>query len=185
MRATIDGWMGAGPGRWLASQARQAERIIEVGVWKGRSTRVLADNTPGRVWAVDHWRGIPGSDQHAQLYSEVDTRGPDALFDEFCANLADHLAEGRVIPVRMSSLEAAAALLQEHGAVFDLVFIDADHSLKACAADIAAYGELVAPGGTLAGHDYSGRWPGVRRAVDDAFSGRATIGPGSIWSVRL
>jgi predicted O-methyltransferase YrrM len=52
----IEGWMGAKGRRWLREQARASQRIIEVGVWKGRSTLVLARATRGTVWAVDQQR---------------------------------------------------------------------------------------------------------------------------------
>lgn len=178
----IDGWMGKKSRKWLARRAKRAARIIEVGVWKGRSTAAMAKKTRGTIWAVDHWKGTPDdSEQHEKLYTEADETG-DRIYAEFRANLAPYLKAGRVIPVRMPSVQAARYLLGEHGPAFDFVFIDADHSYPGCRDDIEAYRGLIAPGGTLAGHDY--HWDGVARAVDEAFD-VVTLGPGCIWSVTL
>lgn len=175
----IDGWMGKEPRRWLKARAKEATNIIEVGCWKGRSTMVLAKATRGRVWAVDHWQGVPDDPHQNRLYPD-----PASAYTEFRINLAKHIASGRVHVMAMSS-EAAARQLSRYGPMFDFAFIDGDHSYEAVRADIANYSPLVRPGGIIAGHDYKSGWPGVVQAVDEAFGRRAIIGPKSIWSVIL
>lgn len=174
--------MGTKGLRWLVKRARRSRRIIEVGCWLGRSTKAMAAATRGTVWAVDHWAGTPDDpEQHDRLYADRVAGGD--LYAEFCANLSREIAGGRVIPVRMPSVEAAAHLLTRHGpGYFDFIFIDADHSYAGCAGDIEAYRPLVAPGGLIAGHDY--HWPGVRQAVDERFP-EAVKGPRSLWSQHV
>lgn len=181
-RKLPDGWMGKSSRKWLAEQAGQSERIIEIGCWLGRSTKVLAAATPGTVWAVDHWQGTPDDPaQHEKLYA-TDLAGRN-IFAEFSRNLRREIRAGRVLPLRMSSAEAAFRLATEFGHdAFDFVFIDGDHSYEGCAADIDAYRPLVKEGGLLAGHDH--HWPGVAQAVAERFGTTITLGPGSIWSVR-
>lgn len=91
--------------------------------------------------------------------------------------------------VRLPSLAAASAF-PARARLFDFVYLDADHSYEAVAADIAAWLPLVRPGGIIAGHDYvpDGWHPyddpitavaegapnlcgpfGVKRAVDERF----------------
>lgn len=66
----------------------------------------------------------------------------------------------------MSTIEAAP-LIPDGWA--DFIFIDAGHSYAACAGDIEAYLPKLAPGGWFGGHDYHQAFPGVIRAVNEAF----------------
>lgn len=180
-RRLPDGWMGLHSRRWLKAQAQSHTRIIEVGSWLGRSTKVLAKHTKGVVYAVDHWQGTPDDPEQHALYAGLIAEGRDPYM-EFMNNLRREIAAKRVHPIRMPSVEAGQRLLAAHGpASFDMVFIDADHGYAGCKGDIAAYLPLIAPGGLVSGHD--SHWPGVARAVTEAFGNRVTYGPRSIWSV--
>jgi hypothetical protein len=65
----------------------------------------------------------------------------------------------------------------------DFVFIDAAHSYEAVRDDIADWLPKVAPGGWFGGHDYHKSWPGVIRAVDQAFgSAGVDLLDGYIWA---
>ena len=160
----IHGWMSKPALRWLTANARRFDGVVEVGSWNGRTTKALAASCPGVVYAVDTWAGTPDDpEQHAALY-------PDAAdsWGRFEANLRAEIRAGRVVPVRRPSLDAAAAFAAA-GFRFGMVFIDADHRYEAVRDDIEAWLPLVRPGGIIAGHDYHPNWPGVRRAVDEAF----------------
>lgn len=175
--------MGAGPRRWLVQMAKESQRIVEVGVWKGMSTKLLASNTSGKVWAVDHWLGTPDDAEQHAIYG--DAANAKAEFEK---NLAAEIAAGKVTPLHMGSVDAAAYLIAAYGKhMFDFVFIDADHSYEACLADIRAFAQLVPEGGTIAGHDYKAKYPGVIQAVQECYgwSRALTFGPGSIWSIVL
>jgi hypothetical protein len=171
----IQGWMTDGELRWLGEWARQCPSIVEVGAWKGRSTRALGDNTLGRVWSVDTWEGSPSerSDNHA----EAVTLGADGLYGIYSSNLRDLIELGRVVPLRMRSVAAARHLLRADGPVLDFVFLDADHVYPSVAQDIRAWMPLVRSGGILAGHDYY--YPDVNRAVREQVFGIQVVE--SIW----
>lgn len=77
--------------------------------------------------------------------------------------------------------EEAAPKVQDEWA--DFVFIDAGHSYHAAKADIAAWRPKVKPGGFLMGHDYHPKFPGVIRAVDEAYPYAARL-PFWVWAVR-
>jgi predicted O-methyltransferase YrrM len=66
---------------------------------------------------------------------------------------------------------------------FDFVFIDADHSYEAVKDDIKCWKSKVRRGGWLGGHDYSRKFPGVIKAVNEAFTRDVYEWPGSIWGV--
>jgi hypothetical protein len=55
---------------------------------------------------------------------------------------------------------------------FDFVYIDACHEYEAVLADIKAYYPLIRVGGVLGGHDFSGNFLGVVKAVVDFVSER-------------
>jgi hypothetical protein len=169
--AQIDGWMSIPELSWLAAQAMQHRSIFEIGSWKGRSTRALADNTSGRVHAVDTWNGSAEHQGMAELQD-------DALFDEFKANTADLK---NVVITRCESLREARNVTQL-GPLPDMVFIDGSHDYENVKADIQAWKPLLTKDGLLCGHDYS--WPGVKQAVDELLP-EAKVAPGTtIWFWR-
>lgn len=182
----INGWMDRKELRWLAGAARACTgAIIEVGSYEGRTTRALADNTSATVYAVDPWdgRGVVSPTPGAVL--------TDAAFPVFCLNLADHIAAGRVVPVK-AILEEAVPKFADLGlwrppakvGGADLVFIDADHHYATIRRNIDIALRLLRPGGIIAGHDFGhAEWPGVKRAVDEAF-GNATRLCRLIWWVQ-
>lgn len=63
----------------------------------------------------------------------------------------------------------------------DFVFIDAGHSYGAVKQDIANWRPKVRAGGWFGGHDYHAKFPGVIRAVDEAFPDKRLY-EGWIWS---
>ncbi len=158
---TIKGWMSTPELQFLAQRARESELIIEFGSYHGRSTRALADNTNGVVFAVDPWNGIYFDDKGNQVgYIE-----PTA-YEKFQENLRDHLDNEKVIPFQMYSYDFPIRGNQ----LADFIFIDGDHRREAVKEDIQIALYLIKNGGIIAGHDY-GRadWPGVKRAVDELF----------------
>jgi hypothetical protein len=60
-----------------------------------------------------------------------------------------------------------------------MVFIDAGHSYEAVKEDIAWAEQADIP--LIVGHDYNELWPGVKRAVDEAFGAEIRV-RGSVWS---
>lgn len=170
----IQGWMTDEELRWLAVTAQSCTRIVEVGSWKGRSTKALAGMTPGCVWAVDTWEG--SLDERETWHREAVERGPAALFGDFCRNLAPEISSGRCIPLRQESSLVASTL----GALLrpDLVFVDGDHSAQGFADDLAWAG-MLGPQGIFAGHDFGA----VEGVLTQAFRDRVKRGPGLLWYV--
>lgn len=181
----IFGWMDPDEMRWLAEQAAQASTIVEVGCWRGRSTRALADHTAGTVWCVDPWTGTQGQRQVRQANGEpllcVEKPMRRDIYAEFVTNLSDHLASGRVQVLPTRSLVAIEVL--RCLAPFDLVFLDGDHAYASIAPEIQQFRPLVRPGGILAGHDYGEVWPDVKRAVDRFVPDRQLVN--RIWWTRV
>jgi predicted O-methyltransferase YrrM len=163
---------------WLAEKARDAERIVEVGCFAGRTTRRMAEETQGVIWAVDHWQGVPGDPRQQAIYRNLE--GTERRFRQ---QLGPWIDAGRVAIVRMGSPSAAKHLLKTVGPVMDLVFIDADHRYRNTRRDIRAWRPLVRRGGILCGHDIG--WPGVKKAVAHEFGDRWQRGAGTLWWIQL
>lgn len=175
-----EGWMSEPELQWLAEQANLYDLIAEVGCWMGRTTRVMADNTAGSIVAVDTWEGSE------ENQDELRGKPSNYLFQKFTDNLADHIINGKVVPLRIASL-AAAGQFALSKTRFGMVFIDAAHDYQNVKNDILAWRPLVAPGGLLCGHDYDWGYPGVVHAVRELISptpDQAANGS-SIWYKRL
>lgn len=175
----IPGWMSETELNWLAKQARSHWMICEIGCWRGRSTRCLADNTQGRICAVDMWADtMYGFGEDSWWQKEEDLwRKKDWLLREFLKNLGPHIGK-TVAPFRISSLEAVQLFRDVFA--FDMIFIDADHEYESVRDDILAWKQLLAPGGLLCGHDFSpDYWTGVIRAVQELVPGFQTVD--TIW----
>ena len=165
---------------WLVETVNRtgAERVAEVGVFAGRTTRRLAEETSATIWAVDHWEGVPGDPLQAGIYRQM--KKTEALFRK---TLAPWIKDGRVIVQKMDSLTAAQDFHHENGRTLDLCFLDADHSYEGVREDIWAWQKVVRPGGILAGHDLN--WPGVRDAVVESVPNWQPCAGGFAWWTEI
>jgi predicted O-methyltransferase YrrM len=152
-----------------------ARFVAEVGCKAGKTiSRILERLPEARVIAIDPWAPLPNA---AEDYSDHDFAAIEAEFEKRCAPWRD-----RVSHFSGTSLEAAHAYRDQR---FDLIFIDAGHDYENCFADINAWWPLLKPGGYLCGHDYNHRFPGVMRAVADAFRlTHVAVAPDHVWYSR-
>jgi predicted O-methyltransferase YrrM len=172
----IDGWMSEPELRWLAEQAEKHNQIVEIGSWMGRTTRALADNARGTVYAVDTWKGSAETEQFLK------DKAPGELFQIFARNLADHIQSLKVRPMPSASLTIAGFFAQA-GFRFDMIFIDAAHDYENVKNDILAWRPLLAEHGLFCGHDYDLGYPGVVQAVRELIAPvpSQAAGGSSIW----
>lgn len=173
MRAlSIPGLTSDADVRWLAEQARTRAVIIELGPFKGRSTRALADASSATVYAIDNWNA-----------THEDGRRDNSAAAACRANLADLIEAGRVVLIDQDSREGLPTALR--GVTADMLWIDAEHLYEAVLSDIDTYGPLVRRDGLICGHDYNVHHPDVMRAVDERYGARVrTVAPKqSIWWV--
>jgi SAM-dependent methyltransferase len=171
----IPGWMDPPDLAWLAEAATHAARIVEIGSWKGRSTRALADHTTGVVYAIDPWSGPYLGARNRPLKLKL------SVLPAFTEGMQDHILSGHVVPMQTTSAVAVPHLLAQFGRTFDLVFIDGDHRGACVREDIALARTLVRDGGIISGHDYNcPDWPEVGPAVREAL-GHAPAVVKYIW----
>ncbi len=149
----IQGWMLYPELLWLNETAKQMTSIAEVGSWKGRSTHALCSGCKGTVTAIDHFLGsVNEEDAHKEAQG-------DAIYNQFLNNMKGF---SNLVVNRKDSLQAAQEYPDKS---FDMVFIDGEHTYEAVKADIKAWRSKAKI--LLCGHDYTGIWPGVRKAVDE------------------
>ncbi len=161
----------------FAEHAPINARMVEMGVWFGRSLCYLAECCEHynrgdiHLYGVDKW---PLSDD--ELVKSLDTDDPDAVYKEVVANLS--WAENITL-IREPSI-LAVNHFSDHS--LDLVFIDGMHRYNAVKQDILAWKDKVKPGGQLMGHDIV-TWPGVKKAVREVFPNYRR--EGDVWMVTM
>jgi predicted O-methyltransferase YrrM len=168
--STILGWMTEAELWWLAVQSSNRRKILELGSYYGRSTRAMADNTPGVVYAVDNFKGPTEVAMFDFERSTIKT-----IFDK---NLADHIASGKVIVVDSDHSDYDPPIDD-----FDMVFIDGDHTYEPFKRDLTRWlGKTRLPY-LMSGHDID--HPEVKQVVDEVFAGKTINTFGGIWNVWI
>jgi hypothetical protein len=163
------GWMSPEELEWLASQAERASCIFEIGSYLGRSTRALADNTKGIVYAIDGWDSPVSHSDGGGIAFKTDQQ----TFNQFYLNLYDKIKSGVVVPITQQWENYFPTNKS------DFIFIDGNHHYKNVRHDIGK--ALHYATGVLSGHDWD--WDGVRKAVLEYFpNGVQSIG--RIWYVQ-
>lgn len=132
-------------------------RMAELGVFAGHfAAQLWAIAQPSQLHLIDLWAGlIECGDEHGEHV--VKAHGDD-LYAEVCRAFARH-PEVRIY-------REPTAVIQNFGPVLDFVYVDADHAYQSVLNDLRWAATALRPGGWLAGHDYTWRFPGVIRAVD-------------------
>jgi predicted O-methyltransferase YrrM len=120
--------------------------VLEVGAAYGFSTVTLALSA---TW-------VTSVDPHTWLPS----------YAPLLRNLNAYAVDDRVTVLQGWSFDVLPQLA-EAGRIFDLVFVDGDHAEQAVDHDVTWGRKLLAPGGTLAAHDWDeDTCPGVRVALE-------------------
>lgn len=174
----IPGFMNTWELKWLAVQAKTKKTVVEIGSWMGRSSRSIAEHLPadGVLYCVDTWAGSKGEPTNPAWSNMFDA---DEAFKAFCSNNFNLIRAGKIIPIRMTSVNAAK-LFAEKGIKFDEIFIDGGHTYEEVCEDIDAWKDLLADDGLFCGHDYNG-WHGVNVAVEEKISNFKVSNHTTIW----
>jgi hypothetical protein len=175
---SIDGWFDyEDVWRQAVREVPDGGTVVEVGCWKGKSLSFLLVEAARasrrlRIIGVDHFRGSPGESYHLEEAARVD-------LEAVCrAN-----GERAGYPFELLRLPSVAATARFPDDSLDFVFVDAAHGYADVRADVGAWLPKVRWGGTLAGHDWEGAWPGVRLGVRDFIpeSEVRTLGVSWLW----
>lgn len=134
---------------------------IEVGVQKGKFSKVILENSNLYLYLLDAWRYFESG------YIGVENVESKKHISRMSITVETLLPyEGRFTLIRDTS-ENGSKLFQNE--FFDFVYVDANHSYEECLKDLEIWYPKLKRGGILAGHDYTTILPSidVKRAVDD------------------
>jgi hypothetical protein len=170
---SIQGWNSTkGLFAELIERVRPAT-IIEVGTWLGASAIHMAGlcrslGLPTKIYCVDTWLGAGEFWNENWNQPAHDLRlknGYPSVYYEFLANVVQHGFEDTIIPVPNTSFIGSCIFRHRH-ILADLIYIDGSHAYEDVKSDIAAYRELLTPGGVIFGDDIG--WHEVKRAVSES-----------------
>jgi hypothetical protein len=162
--------------RWMVEQGRTHQTIVEIGCEWGDSTKTIATENTGIIYAVDMWADDMSWDNTGRY-----SRG-GMVIGHRLEQFKNYVQGCNIEPMQMTSLEAAA-IFAAKGVRFDMVFIDASHDYASVKEDILAWRPLLVAGGLLSGHDYTS-WAGVKKAVDELIP-EFTLPAASIWATTV
>ena len=108
----------------------------------------------GKVYAVDTWLGTPGH------RGEINDPRLSYIYQLFLSNIHYMGLDDRVIPLRMSTVEALKAL---NHVTADLIYLDAGRECERVYQDIINWSEHLRCDGIICGAEF--REPGVRDGV--------------------
>jgi len=167
VQSGIPGWMTDTELQIIKYLASKSRSIVEVGCWKGRSTKEFLEACSGTVYAVDHFCGSLSDVSSLQAYN-LD------IYHDFLDNVSGY---DNLKILKGNSTDIA----KEFNEIVDMVFIDAGHDYEECKSDIEAW--LPKCKRIIAGHDYGDDFPGVMKAVNEKFTNINLVN--SIWWVEL
>jgi predicted O-methyltransferase YrrM len=143
--------------------------VVEIGSWQGYSTSFLARAVaerggPGRMFAVDHFRGNAGKES---FYAAGKSDLSD-LESNFRRNMQSLGLDESVTLLAMPNAQAVEKLRSEHASV-RFLFIDGDHSKKGVQTDVDLFFPLLKKHSIVVFDDCSADAPGVIEVIDELF----------------
>jgi SAM-dependent methyltransferase len=169
----LQGWNSQHPAFEEIIRNIRPDIVIDVGVWKGASTILLADllkryDVRGAVIGIDTFLGnLEHCDRTSSFAGLMQYRfGRPLLYEQFLSNVVRADAHDRIVPLAQTTT-IAAILLAKIGVQAGLIHLDASHDYEDVLSDARLYWDILAPGGFLIGDDYNQDWPSVIEAADD------------------
>ena len=132
---------------------------VEVGVFRGDFSQVILNHNPKNLWMIDPW-----CHQDSSIYPDDTSNRPTSELEEMYYNLIHkHKTDQRVHILRSRSFDAVH---QFDDKSLDFVYLDAIHTMESTLLDLVAWFPKVKKDGWLCGHDFTGKFPGVRLVVE-------------------
>lgn len=140
----------------LAASVPPGGVIVEVGPLYGRSTVAMARAAPhARIYSIDTWEMAPWIERYEQTLPGCHSFSLDA-FRHYTRDYPN------VTPIQGMSPD----IVGDWREPVDLYFEDATHGNPGLAQNLNYWTQRLKPGGVLWGHDYTLRFPDVKREAD-------------------
>lgn len=149
--------------------------IVEVGSFVGISSMAISKGVkefcPGSlfycvdIFSPEWYKKCSGISKYA--FEDI-----ERIFDK-------NMRKNPHVKIKKLSIEAAKDFKDES---IDFIFIDADHRYEPVCADIQAWLPKLKKDCIMCGHDYSKKFPGLMKAVDEIF-GKPNLPARSIWEI--
>lgn len=153
---------------------------IEIGVWKGSTTRRFLNKNPKRLVLIDPWSidpykryGKQDFDNYLTRYENLVNGKTEAQFQEHYEDVYAEVVEefGHLENVEICRSTSTQWFESWNGEQFDWVYIDGDHKYEGAMYDLQMSKQIVKKGGLIIGDDYKWKGPGgkegVKQAVDE------------------
>jgi len=153
------GWFPKWNTQLILPLVKDKKLVLELGSWLGKSTREWLTNSEASVICVDTWEG---SVEHNK-----EDRRVKYLYDVFINNQREW--EGRVLPMRMTSVKALLELQKYPEVQPDFIYIDASHQYEDVYLDLSlCYNSY--PNAVIVGDDWGwhNKTQGRRKTVQEA-----------------
>lgn len=145
--------------------------ILEIGSWVGVSTELFA-KAFRYVTAVDPWSATVG------INTKYNMKLVEKEFDKRMKKYDN------VDTNKMTSKEFASFTKDEfHLTGFDVIYIDGAHDYYNVKLDISLWKDRATK--FICGHDYCNKFPGVKKAVNEAFGKPDKVFSDSSWLVKV
>ncbi len=135
------------------------KKCVEIGVFEAEYSREILARNPKELYLVDPWIS-----QSNEVYPDDHTNSTAYNFSKTYNSICEEFSvDERVKVIRGYSLFESWKFDNES---FDFVYIDAIHTFESCLSDIVSWYPKVKTGGWICGHDYTGKFLGVKCAVE-------------------
>lgn len=124
--------------------------VAEVGTQSGDFAAEILKQNPYRLYLIDIWKQ-QGGDYEADPANVSDAEH-EAKYQAVLRRFAREIEMGQVVVLRMDSLAATAEMPD---GILDVVYLDANHTKAAVAADLRALAPKMNEVGRIMGHDYT------------------------------
>ena len=148
----------------------------EIGVWRGKSTKMFLKRNPKHLHLVDPWNKDwtdsldPNKlnwalERYSELVGSKNLSDWDDYYDKVHSKVVK--TYGKLKNVTIHRQKSVEWMKEYSGEKLDWIYIDGDHSYEGCLADLETCLSIMKPKGIIFADDYKNGKLGVMKAIDE------------------